>query len=117
MDFDDLFKGERHGNRKQYGHDRHDGHEDRHGDDGRLWREGRGHHDRFSMPHELLGKLFANKALLVGLGVAALLMAALAAWVVVTLIGAVSRDGIKGLLDSFDLPGILRRIWEGTAKG
>jgi hypothetical protein len=114
MDFDDLFKGERHGHRKQYGYDRQDGHQERHGEDDRLWREGRGGHDRHAMPTELLNKLMANKGLLVVLGLAALLIAALAAWVAVTLIGAVSRDGIKGVLDGFDVPGILRRIWEGT---
>lgn len=123
MDLEDLFKGRRHGHGGDHGHDRYRGHDDHHHDDhrgGDGYRRdgyGNGYGDHHAMKAEMLRKLMANKPLLIGLGVGALLLLVLAAWLAVVLIGAVSQTGLKGVAEMFDVQGILKRLWEGAPKG
>jgi hypothetical protein len=69
------------------------------------------------MKAELLRRLMANKPLLIGLAVVAILLLVLAVWLAFGLIGIVSQTGVKGLLDKLDIPGLLKKLWEGAAKG
>jgi hypothetical protein len=137
MGLDDLFenKGQgKHGRRGEgrgAGYDAH-GHDDhgRHGHEGNgspaVPGEGYGDHGGFPfgsshghhpLKTDMFRKLLANKPLVIGLAAVAVILLGLALWLLVALLGMVNDQGVKGLLEKFDIPGLLKRLWEGAGKG
>ena len=88
------------------------------------WRPKHGHHHQDNDFGAILGVLrtvAGNKAMLAGLVVSSLVVLALGAWLLVSLVSTsgpildfVNRNGVRGVVEAAQT--LAQRLWEGTGK-